>query len=200
MATKEQVSSIANMHTAVIVIAMLVAFWMWMGVPARLMSDKFTNDMTGFSSGVPGGSAGYGGSARLPTEIDTWQAGTAGLAYGNTSSGFLGSPEPPVFYDIGDVQDVRNMRDKRGYIYNTSTGHIDVGGNMDETNDQDNRMYYIGKDANGNRVTMKCAQGMVANKLMNGCVAIPSEGWRAVQEGWRPVQEGFEPENIIFKQ
>jgi len=189
MATKEHVSSIANMHTAVIVIAMLVAFWMWMGVPARLMSDKFTNDMTGFPSGVPGGSAGYGGSARLPTEIDTWQAGTAGLAYGNTSSGFLGSPEPPVFYDIGDVQDVRNMRDQRGYTYNKSTGHVDVGPAI--VADESKRVYYV-MNGTGKKVTALCPAGTIANSNQNGCV-FPSEGWQ-------PVQEGFEPENTIFRQ
>ena len=198
MATKEQVSGIANMHTAIIVIAMLVSFWMWMGVPARLMSDKFENEMTGFASSVPGGSAGYGGSARLDTLVDTWQPGTAGMAYADSSSGFLGSPEPPVFYDIGDIQGVRNMRDKKGFTY--KDGHINVGGDMVETNDQDARMYYIGKDANGNRVTMKCAPGMMVNKSMNGCVPMAAEGWRAVQEGWRPVDEGFEPESRIFRQ
>lgn len=186
MATKEQVSGIANMHTAIIVIAMLVSFWMWMGVPARLMSDKFENEMTGFASSVPGGSAGYGGSARLDTLVDTWQPGTAGMAYADSSSGFLGSPEPPVFYDIGDIQRVRNRQAKVVKAV--------------ETNDQDARMYYIGKDANGNRVTMKCDPGMIVNKSMDGCVPMPVEGWRAVQEGWRPVDEGFEPERNIFRQ
>ena len=73
-------------------------------------------------------------AARLPVLTDsnltTTSYGVWGNDIGQSKSGFtggqsafLGGPEPPVFYDIGDVQSVRGTRSAGDYTYD-SQGNV----------------------------------------------------------------------------
>ena len=50
-----------------------------------------------------------------------YNKGFAGVS--QQRSGFFGGSEPPVFYDIGNIQAARAMRNKRGYVYSNGAGN-----------------------------------------------------------------------------
>ena len=66
----------------------------------------------------------------------------------NTTSGFLGGNEPPVFYDIGNVRAARAMRNKRDWSYNPN-----AVGSQDGVSVNKSGGYSIGQGIGGGVLT-----------------------------------------------
>lgn len=122
-------------------------------------------------------------------------------------SSFLGGPEPPVFYDIGDVQSVRGTRARGDYTYDDQgnvTGSDDVNWNA---TDQYGRLFFqeVGKDGvtryisrgtycERNPTNLDCSTSkalMTADSNFVPKLVAPGPGWTINDKGQWVKTDGF---------
>ena len=85
--------------------------------------------------GMSGSSDVYGAGLKFHAEQSDllatpgYNKGFAGIR--QQRSGFFGGSEPPVFYDIGNIQADRAMRSKRGYTFGAGQGQDGIVQNLE---------------------------------------------------------------------
>lgn len=91
------------------------------------LSCSTTEGMSG-ASDVFGMGLKYQSEQSGPLANPGYVKGFAGV--GQQKSGFFGGSEPPVFYDIGNIQAARAMRSKSGYKYSAGEGQDGIVQNL----------------------------------------------------------------------
>ena len=133
-------------------------------------------------------------ASRLPTIIDSGLTTTSYGIWGNDSgqsksgftggqSAFLGGSEPPVFYDIGDVESVRGTRSAGGYTYDDGnvTGSDRVNWNAQ---DQYGQLYFPEVTPDGS--TRYISRGTFCERNPSNSVCITSKGLMDADSGYKP--------------
>lgn len=124
---------------AIMLVLLVLVFWQVYFVHRPKITKLQLEHESGLScsttEGMRGASDVYGQGLRYQTEQSGPLAnpgfvkGFAGV--GQHKSGFLGGSEPPVFYDIGNIQAARAMRSKTGYTYSSGDGQDGIVKNLE---------------------------------------------------------------------
>ena len=123
---------------AIMLVLLVLVFWQVYFVQRPKINMLQIEHESGLScstnEGMSGASDVYGQSTRFLQE-QSGPLATPGFVKGfelpgQQKSGFFGGSEPPVFYDIGNIQAARAMRSKRGYTYSDGEGQDGIVQNL----------------------------------------------------------------------
>lgn len=127
---------------AIMLVLLVLVFWQVYFIHRPKINTLQLEHDSGIScstiEGMHGASDVFGQNLRYQTEQSGplanpgYVKGFAGV--GQQKSGFFGGSEPPVFYDIGNIQAARAMRSKSGYKYSSGggEGHDGVSQKLDD--------------------------------------------------------------------
>ena len=140
----------STLITLAVILLFYQVMWVHRSAIKKLQTDPFDNPyaarlQTYTDNGLTNSSViswGRVGGTVCPNKAEA-------LAYLENDEGFLGSSEPPVFYDIGDLNSYEQTRNKSGYDI-SKHGVIKAAGSSEfSRTDQFGPLYYKVKDADG---------------------------------------------------
>jgi hypothetical protein len=151
--------------TIIVAVLLILAYQVFYTQRNQLQDIECRRKYEGFENTYATRQQVIADSGLTSTNVAVWgnDPGSSGyICPGSKQSSFFGGPEPPVFYDIGDVQAVRGTRSRGDYTYDAQgnvTGSDDVNW---EATDQYGRLFFPEITSDG--VTRYISRGTFCEK------------------------------------